>query len=133
MSASRSDLLSPGAGGYQAREGRGCGADPLLAPREGSLHGGWTIGPQGLWTEGPKMLEQLPTPEDLGCGYQNKKCLSLWVLQSQILKALQGHGPGPPTAAPPPLPCPPLGPDSSQPWSCLWTQFSFPRCKVSRI
>ena len=39
------------------------------------------------------MLEQLPAPENPGCGYQNKKHLDLWVLQSQILKALQGDSP----------------------------------------
>lgn len=39
------------------------------------------------------MLEQLPTPEDLGCGYQNKKHLDFWVLQCQILKVLQVRSP----------------------------------------
>lgn len=59
------------------------------------------------------MPEQLPAPQDPGCGYQNKKHLYLWVLQSQILQAL--HSPGPLTAASPPLPCPPLGTYPSQP------------------
>lgn len=92
MSARRQLMRPPRTRGWWVR-GRGCGANPPPGPREGSLRWGWATAPRGMRMEEPKRLEQLPTPEDPGCGNQNKKHLHFWVLQSQMVQALPGHSP----------------------------------------
>lgn len=101
-----------------------------LLPEKAACTG---AGPQDLRMEEPKKLKQLPTPEDPGHGYQNKKHLSLWVLQSQIIKALQGHSPRSSHSCT-------FSTASSSSWARLkpalglpGTQFRFPRSKGSRI